>query len=131
MIIYTDASSKDGGHPWKGDIHRGSVDKERASPPHQRTRTIGSEKSLKTVLKGRNPKLIHIYIDMTALYYHVCKGGTKSMTLTKTAKRIWEFLKQQGTMITAEKRSESIFIMAWFGITEPSTPCLFKKLTSI
>ena len=60
------------------------------------------EIALKTFLKERNPKLIHIYMDnMTALYYLIRKGGTKSITLTNIAKRIWEFLQQRGTMITA------------------------------
>ena len=63
---------------------------------------IAVEIALKTFLKGRNLKLVHIYMDnMTALHYLIKKGGTKSVALTSITKRIWEFLQQQGTTITA------------------------------
>ena len=63
---------------------------------------IAVEIALKTFLKERNLKLVHIYMDnMTALHYLIRKGGTKSVALASIAKRICEFLQRQGTTITA------------------------------
>ena len=64
---------------------------------------LAAELAIKTFLKGKNPKLVHLFMDnMTAIYYLIHKGGTKiSQKMTGIAKRIWEFLLEKETTITA------------------------------
>jgi len=45
---------------------------------------------------------MHFYLDnMTALFYLIHKGGTKSLVLTKISKEIWEYVQERGITITA------------------------------
>ena len=105
MVMHTDASSSEGwGASRVGGRSTGGVwTKEEKEKYHiNELELLAAEIALKTFLKDQKPKLVHLVMDnMTALHYLIRKGGTKSMVLTEISKRIWEFLYQQGTMITA------------------------------
>ena len=55
------------------------------------------------VTKLRKVSSIHIQVDTTtALSYLVKMGGTRSKTLTKISKEIWQYLLQEKITLTAE-----------------------------
>ena len=105
MIIYSDAASHQGwgAHLEGGPATGGSWTKEEKEEKHiNELELMAAEIALKTFLKGRKPKLVHLFIDnMTALHYLIRKGGTKSPQLTEISKRIWNFLTLQGITLTA------------------------------
>ena len=104
-VIYTDASSGVGwGAFLEGGRSTGGVwtKEEKADLHINELELLAAEIALKTFLKDREAKLVHIFMDnMTALHYLTHKGGTKSVKLTLIAKRIWELLDKNGIMITA------------------------------
>ena len=79
VIISTDASSSEGwGASLEGGISTGGVwTKEEKEAHHiNELELIAVEIALKTFLKERNLKLVHIYMDnMTALHYLIRKEG--------------------------------------------------------
>ena len=60
------------------------------------------ELALKTLLRHRSVKSVHMRIDnTTALSYLVKKGGTKSPAMNRIAKMIWLFLMRKGVELSA------------------------------
>ena len=105
IVIYSDASSALG---WGAAMERGLLNRRCVDPsrkdhfPHKRVGITGGRDSHQNIPErpeGIHPTYLHGQHDSPIILDQ--KGGTKSLTLLKITKRIWDFLLTSGAKITA------------------------------
>ena len=104
MVIYSDAAKTQG---WGAAMEGGPSTSGQWSTL-EKTYSINAlelmaaELAIKAFVKIRPVSSLHLWIDnQVALTYLMKMGGTKSETLTKISKSIWEFLLDKGITLTA------------------------------